>query len=799
MMDSNNNTNQQYHHHYNFQPNQQHQHQQHQTFKSKPTVEENSNLDAFLESPQFLTDIYIKSLIDKGITLGIVWEVIKETLGRFLINIINNNSLDLEVNGINYSRLIDEEKFFEQLILYSIQVENSNNNKQHHGSSKNEFGDDYNENDEEDYETSNETTDQQHANEHEFELSQQFNRINMNTEAAKIINRPPVISSNLNTMAAAVAKKQTSMQQMPLTAQQKIQQEQDFITQSINRINDKSNLRPIIVDSNDVALSSHSNKQVFLFSRIKQVVDYFEKRNHQIYVILSSWRKEQIMASPLSNSASSLTNSVQNTTQQSSTTLQQQQQQQPLTPDQQALIEMEQKNQVYYTPSKRVGAKRIVCDDDSYMLKLCVAKMGIIVSNDNFKRFLNYSDDFKLVIEERVLMYSFIDNTFMPAEDPLGKNGPSLDNFLRFESFVNQQYMKRCPYRKKCTYGSKCKFWHPERGLHQGNQLFKTAHQSVLDEAQEQKMRLEIILNKNSYSTGNIINNQQHPYSVDSETTENDDEHNDENSIKILNRIKQQKHQYSGLMNSANIYNLHEFDSMKNSEQTWALNKADSDLTFINKTNQNQHVQSFQKIGLYSDKLHELRAMGPETSMKMLSLNGSNKSNIHHSKINHLNSAAIQMKTSSVYNQSSYNYSPNMLWDAMKSGSASNNKSKNDFDFESLNHQAGVQQQSYQQLESQNNNQNIVKNKLNESKKNEISEAFSLFAPIQSHNGSSSTPASVSPTLSNSNSGENLRAQLISQSLNPKLVDDVLNKYKGETDIEKLIFLARGISFSSDF
>ena len=576
-MDSNNNTNQQFHHHYNFQSNQQQQHQQQQqqTFKLKPAVEENSSLDAFLESPQFLTDIYIKSLIDKGITLGIVWEAIKETLGRFLINIMNNNSLDLDINGINYSRLIDEEKFFEQLILYSIQVENSNNNKLQHGSNKNEFGDDYNENDEDDYETTNETTDQQQANEHEFELSQQFNRINMNTETTKTINRPPVISSNLNTMAAAVAKKQTNMQQMPLTAQQKIQQEQDFITQSINRINDKSNLRPIIVDSNDVALSSHSNKQVFLFSRIKQVVDYFEKRNHQIYVILSSWRKEQIMTSPLSNSSSSLSNSVQNTTQQASNTSQQQQQQQqqPLTPDQQALIEMEQKNQVYYTPSKRVGAKRIVCDDDSYMLKLCVAKMGIIVSNDNFKRFLNYSDDFKLVIEERVLMYSFIDNTFMPAEDPLGKNGPSLDNFLRFESFVNQQYMKRCPYRKKCTYGSKCKFWHPERGLHQGHQLFKTAHQSVLDEAQEQKMRLEIILNKNSYSNSNIVSNQQHQsiYSVDNETNENDDEHNDENSIKLLNKIKQQKHQYSGLMNSANIYNLHEFDSMKNSEQTWVI------------------------------------------------------------------------------------------------------------------------------------------------------------------------------------------------------------------------------------
>ncbi len=238
---------------------------------------------------------------------------------------------------------------------------------------------------------------------------------------------------------------------------------------------------------------------------------------------------------------------------------------------------MEQKNQVYYTPSKRVGAKRIVCDDDSYMLKLAVAKMAIIVSNDNFKRFLNHSDDFKLVIEERVLMYSFIDGTFMPAEDPLGKSGPSLDNFLRFESFVNQQYMKRCPYRKKCTYGSKCKFWHPERGLHQGNQLFKTAHQSVLDEAQEQKMRLEIILNKNSYLTNainNKLNNHQSIYNVENDINDNDDQFNNNEDIKYLNRLKQQQqqqqkqhHQYTGLMSSSNIYNLHDL----NAEKTWVF------------------------------------------------------------------------------------------------------------------------------------------------------------------------------------------------------------------------------------
>ena len=89
-------------------------------------------------------------------------------------------------------------------------------------------------------------------------------------------------------------------------------------------------------------------------------------------------------------------------------------------------------------------------------------------------------------------------------------------------------------------------------------------------------MRIEIILNKNSYLTNainNKLNNHQSIYNVENDINDNDDQFNNNEDLKYLNRLKQQQqqqkqhHQYTGLMSSSNIYNLHDL----NAEKTWVF------------------------------------------------------------------------------------------------------------------------------------------------------------------------------------------------------------------------------------
>uniref|UniRef100_A0A8B9RJD5 Zinc finger CCCH-type containing 12A n=1 Tax=Astyanax mexicanus TaxID=7994 RepID=A0A8B9RJD5_ASTMX len=58
-------------------------------------------------------------------------------------------------------------------------------------------------------------------------------------------------------------------------------------------LDDKDNLRPIVVDGSNVAMS-HGNKEVFSCQGIQLAVDWFLERGHKdITVFVPAWRKEQ--------------------------------------------------------------------------------------------------------------------------------------------------------------------------------------------------------------------------------------------------------------------------------------------------------------------------------------------------------------------------------------------------------------------------------------------------------------------------------------------------------------------------
>ncbi|KAF7637713.1 C3H1-type domain-containing protein [Meloidogyne graminicola] len=204
------------------------------------------------------------------------------------------------------------------------------------------------------------------------------------------------------------------------------------------KINNNNNkiilkLRSIVIDGSNIAMT-HGNKTLFSCRGIRECVNYFIERGHtDILVFIPQFRKEQCRSDA------------------------------PII-DQHILNELEKEKRLIWTPSRRIGGKRIVCHDDRYILKTAVEKQAVIVSNDEYRDLIKENPCWRFVVENYLLMYSFVDGKFMPPDDPLGRQGPNLDQLLILEGnnylFNNKQI---CPYAKKCTYGNKCKYFHPER------------------------------------------------------------------------------------------------------------------------------------------------------------------------------------------------------------------------------------------------------------------------------------------------------------------------------------------------
>ncbi|KAI8498715.1 hypothetical protein Bbelb_239170 [Branchiostoma belcheri] len=213
-----------------------------------------------------------------------------------------------------------------------------------------------------------------------------------------------------------------------------------------------------------ISVRSHGNKEVFSCKGIALAVDYFIKRGHRdITVFVPNWRKEASRP------------------------------EQPIA-EQQILDKLEKDKILVYTPSRRVAGRRVVCYDDRFILRLANETDGIIVSNDNYRDLQTEKPEWKKIIEERLLMYSFI----YGARRPLGRYGPTLDNFLRKRPTAPEKKAPPCPYGKKCTYGNKCKYYHPERG----NVPQKSVSEQIMEDG---KNRVRALHKRASLSTSKDI------------------------------------------------------------------------------------------------------------------------------------------------------------------------------------------------------------------------------------------------------------------------------------------------------
>ena len=195
------------------------------------------------------------------------------------------------------------------------------------------------------------------------------------------------------------------------------------------------------------SLCSHGKRQVFSCSGIKYAVDFFVERGHkQITAFVPAWRKE--------------TNNPNNQIM-----------------DPHILKELEEKGYLVFTPSRRTDRKRILPYDDRFIVRLAMETNGIILSNDYFRDLLKENESWRDTIENRVLPYTFVENFLMIPDDPLGANGPTLDEFLTCSSVTEHpscpkpeqskpvSEKKMCKFYPKCTFGNKCAFRHPDGNL----------------------------------------------------------------------------------------------------------------------------------------------------------------------------------------------------------------------------------------------------------------------------------------------------------------------------------------------
>ncbi|NXG96621.1 N4BP1 protein, partial [Loxia leucoptera] len=190
----------------------------------------------------------------------------------------------------------------------------------------------------------------------------------------------------------------------------------------------KPYLKHIIIDGSNVAIS-HGLRKFFSCRGIAIAVEYFWKRGHRnITVFVPQWRTRR----------------------------------DPSITEQNFLTQLEDVGILSLTPARMVLGARIAAHDDRFLLHLAAKTGGVIVTNDNFREFVTESFAWREIIQKRLLQYTFAGDIFMVPDDPLGRNGPRLDDFLRSEGCSRDSWSTHKALQNSGQYSPETPFFLPK-------------------------------------------------------------------------------------------------------------------------------------------------------------------------------------------------------------------------------------------------------------------------------------------------------------------------------------------------
>lgn len=155
-------------------------------------------------------------------------------------------------------------------------------------------------------------------------------------------------------------------------------------------------LRQIIIDGSNVAMS-HGLGVFFSCRGIALAVQQFWGRGHRkITVFVPQWRQKKDQKIK----------------------------------EHHYLNELQDLGLLSFTPSREVEGRRINSYDDRFMLNLAQQTNGVIVTNDNLRDLVDESPAWRDIIKRSLLQYVFAGDLFMLPDDPMGRGGPHLNDFL---------------------------------------------------------------------------------------------------------------------------------------------------------------------------------------------------------------------------------------------------------------------------------------------------------------------------------------------------------------------------------